>query len=104
MAGPHCAFTGRNFSLDPEDIFALCDGSICVNAAENRAATADLSVVDDNKPTQIRNAIVVVDNKRSAGLNRESANLVSLELFAPTCHAGGRRGDRNRVALSLNGR
>src|SRR4029077_5509650 len=81
MTAPHCARVRCNFSLGPENIFALCDGSVCINAAGNRAAAADLSVIDDNKPAQIRNAIMVIDDEGPTGLNRELANLISLQLF-----------------------
>ena len=82
MAGTHCAFASRNFFLRPEDIFALCDGSIRVNAAENCATTANLAVVDDNKASQIRNPVVIIYDEWRARLNCNSANLVSLQLFA----------------------
>src|SRR5436190_8614520 len=82
MAGTHCAFASCNFFLRPKDIFALCDGSIRVNAAENCATTADLAVVDDNKPSQIRNPVMIIYDEWRARLNCNSANLVSLQLFA----------------------
>src|SRR4029077_5677643 len=81
MTAPQCARAGRNFSFGPENIFALCDGSVCINAAGNRAAAADLSVIADNKAAQIRNAIMVIDDEWPTGLNRELANLISLQLF-----------------------
>src|ERR1700741_2079745 len=82
MAGPHRAFARRNFPLGPKDVFAFCDGSICVNAAKNRAAAADFTVIYDNKAAQIRNAVVIVDDEWCARLDGKSANLVSLQLFA----------------------
>jgi hypothetical protein len=82
MTCPHCAFPSCNFFLCPEDILALCDGSICVNAAENRAAAADFSIINDHKSAKIWDAIVIIDDERPARLNGKSANLISLQLFA----------------------
>src|SRR6266516_4782812 len=82
MAGTHCALASRDFFLRPKDIFALCDGSIRVNATKNCAATADLSVVDDNKAAEVRNPVVIIYDKWRTGLNCNSANLISLQLFA----------------------
>ena len=82
MTAPHCARASGNFSLGPEDVFALGDSSICVHAAEDRTATADLPVIDNDKAAEIRNAVVIVDNERTARLNCKSANLVSIQLFA----------------------
>src|SRR5205823_8585322 len=81
MTAAHCPCARRNFSLSPEDVLALCDGPVRINAAENRAATADLPVVYDNEATEIRNTLVVINNEWAAGLNRKSANFVSLQLF-----------------------
>src|SRR5213592_3722776 len=55
------------FSSVPK-IFLLFDGSIGINATENRAATADLVVVDDNKASQIRNPVVIIYDEWRAGL------------------------------------
>src|SRR5207247_10528278 len=82
MTAAHCPCARRNFFLSPEDVLALCDGPVRINAAENRAATADLPVVYDNEATEIRNTLVVINNEWAAGLNRKTANLVSLQLFA----------------------
>ena len=82
MTAPHCPGAGRYFPLGPENILALCDGAIRINAAENCSTTTDLSVIYDHKPPEIPNAIVVVDDERCAGLNRKSADLVSFQLFA----------------------
>src|SRR5437899_453092 len=92
MARTHCAFASCNFFLRPKDILALCDGSIRVNATENCAATADLSVVDDNKASEIRNPVVIIYDECRAGLNCNSANIVSVQLFASValCLKGGR--------------
>src|SRR5439155_3607413 len=81
MTAAHCPCARRNFSLRPEDVLALCDGPVRINAAENRAATADLSVVYDNKAAEIRNTLVVVNHEWAAGLNCKATNLVSLQLF-----------------------
>src|SRR5437667_5868248 len=101
MAGSQRPFPGCNLFLGPENIFALCDASIRINAAEDRAATADLSVVYDHKAAQTGNAIMIVDDEWRASLNCKPANLISLELLTSACHAGSSRSDRTRVALSL---
>jgi hypothetical protein len=54
MAAPHRSRVGGNFSLGPKDIFAFCGCAVCVNAAENRSTTTDLSVIYDYKPPEIR--------------------------------------------------
>src|SRR5260370_38781440 len=82
MTAPHCPGAGRYFPLGPENILALCDGAIRINAAENRSTTTDLSVIYDHKPPEIRNAIVVVDDEWCAGLDCKPAGLVSFQLFA----------------------
>ena len=82
MAGSQCPFPGCNLFLGPENIFALCDGSICVNAAENRAAAADFSIINDHKSAKIWHAIVIIDDEWAARLNRKFANFVSLQSFA----------------------
>src|SRR6266487_610883 len=70
MAAPRRARSSRNFSFAPKNVFALCNLSIGVDAAENRTASADLSVVNENKSAEIRNMIVIVNHERTAGLNR----------------------------------
>src|SRR5207248_10618611 len=82
MAAPHCSRVGGNFSLGPKDIFAFCNGAIRVDAAENRSANTNLAVVDDDKTSEVRNAVVVVDDKWRSCWDCESADLVSLQLFA----------------------
>src|SRR4029077_12038512 len=82
MTAPHCPGACRYFPLGPENIFALRNGPVCVNAAENRSATTDLSVVHDHKPSEIRDAIVVIYDESATGLDYKSANFVSLQLFA----------------------
>src|SRR5947208_15586190 len=81
MAGSQCPFPGCNLFLGPENIFALCEGSICVNAAEKRAAAADFSIINDHKSAKIWHAIVIIDDEWAARLNCKSAKLVSLVLF-----------------------
>src|SRR5258708_19865546 len=83
MTAPHCPGEGRYFPLSPENILALCDSAIRINAAENRSTTTDLSVIYNHKPPEIRNAIVVVDHEWCPGLDCKSAGLVSFQLFAP---------------------
>src|SRR5215469_5103384 len=78
VTGPDCPFTRGDFSFGPKDILAFCNGAIRVDAAENRSATADLSVVYDDEPSEVRNAVVVVDDEWSTGLDCKPANLVSL--------------------------
>src|SRR5207302_7360049 len=82
MASSQRPFPGCNLFLGPENIFAFCDGSICVNAAENRAAAADFSIINDHKSAKIWHAIVIIDDEWAASLNRKPANLVALQLFA----------------------
>src|SRR5450759_708310 len=82
MADSHCAFVSGNFLLCPEDIFALCNCSICINTAENRDAAADLSIVYDDKASEIRNQVVIIYDEWRAGLNCNSANVISVQLFA----------------------
>src|SRR5260370_33871501 len=82
MTGSHRAFASRNFFLRPKDIFALCDASICITATENRAAAADLSIIDDDKGSEIRNPVVIIYYEWRSGLDCNSANLVSLQLFS----------------------
>ena len=82
MTAPHCPGVGRYFPLGPKDILAFCNGAIRVNAAENCSATTDLPVVYDDKPAKVRNPVVVIDNEWSTGLDCESADLISLQLFA----------------------
>src|SRR5437667_9441368 len=82
MAGSQRPFLGCNLFLGPENIFALCDGSVRIHAAENRAATADFSIINDHKSAKTWNAIVIIDDEWPARLNCKSANLVSLQLFA----------------------
>src|SRR5918996_2723495 len=78
MTASQCALAGGNFSLGPKNILALGSFPVGINTAENRAATADPSVVHDNKSAEIRDAIMIVDNEWAPGLNCQSANLVSL--------------------------
>ena len=52
---------------------------------------ADLSVIYDHKAPEIRYAIVVIDDESSSGLNYESANFVSHQLFASVALALERR-------------
>src|SRR4026207_986061 len=82
MAAPHPPPAGGHFLPRPNDIFAFCNCAVCVNAAKNRSATTDLSVINDYKPPQIRYPIVVIYKESSTCLNCESANFVSLQLFA----------------------
>ena len=69
MITPQRARTRRNFSLGPKNILALCDLPVGINAAENRAAAADFSIVHNNEPAKIRDAIMVVHYQWPAGLN-----------------------------------
>jgi len=46
MAGSHRSRFRRDLSFDPEDIFALGDDTIGVNAAKNCAAAANLVIID----------------------------------------------------------
>src|SRR6266513_794927 len=78
MAAPNCSRVGSNFSFGPKDIFAFCNGAIRINAAENRSATTDLPVIYNNKPSEVRNAIVIVEDEWSTGLDCKSADFVSL--------------------------
>src|SRR4029453_7856106 len=64
MAAAHRTLARSNLSLGPKDILALRSFSVGINAAENRAATADPPVVHDNKSAQIWDAIMII-NKRS---------------------------------------
>src|SRR4029450_5842407 len=78
MAAPHRTFASRNLSLGPKNIFALRSLSVGINAAEDRATTTDFPVVHDNKSTEIRDAIMIVNNQWTTGLDCQSANLISL--------------------------
>src|SRR6266487_3834503 len=70
MAAPRRARASRNFSFAPKDVFALCNLSVGINPAENRAATADLPIIHDDKSAEIRDPIMVINDERTAGLNR----------------------------------
>ena len=96
-----------NLLFDPEDVFALrCRVPVGVNAAEDRAATANLAAVRDDESTQLRIAIVIVDHERAARLNREASDFVALELFAFLFRCFECRGihhliDRNDLAFHV---
>src|SRR5215469_3598483 len=91
MTAPQGTLASCDFAFCPEDILALCNGAIGVNAPENGSTTTDLAVVYNHKPPEIRNAIVVVDDQSSAGLDCKSADLVALQLFASVTLALERR-------------
>src|SRR6266508_5004903 len=106
MADAHYAFASGNFSFGPKNVFALRSFSVGIDAAENRAATADPPIVHDNKSAQIRDAIMVVDDEWAASLNCQSANLIALQLFASVALRLERRGirrllDRHDLAFDV---
>ena len=70
MTGPRRSGVRRNLSFDPKNIFALGDGPIRVDAAKNCSATANVSVIGNDKPSEIWNPIVIVDHQRRARLKR----------------------------------
>jgi hypothetical protein len=72
-----------DFALGPKNILTLCNLSVGINAAENRAAAADLPIVYDNKSPEIWDSIMIINDKRAASLNRKFASFISLQLFAP---------------------
>src|SRR5437660_4913444 len=82
MSAAHSAFPGGNFPLAPKNVLALCDTTVRINTAENRATTADFALFHDDEPAQIRDALMIIDHERSACLNRQSAYFVSFQLFA----------------------
>src|SRR5205809_874974 len=82
MATPHRTLVSGNFALGPKNIFTLCNLSVGINAAENRAATADLPIVYDDKSPEIWNSVMIINDKWAASLNRQFANFISLQLFA----------------------
>src|SRR5437016_8488095 len=82
MTSPRCSRLRRDFSFNPENIFALGDGAIRVNPAEDCPAAANLSVVNYHKSSKRWDPIVIVDHQRTARLNREPADFVALELLA----------------------
>ena len=51
--------------------------AIGVGAAENDSAAADSSVIDDDKATEVRDAIVIVEHERRACLNRHSTDFIA---------------------------
>ena len=81
MSAPQRTFAGRNFSLAPKNVLALCHTAIGVNTAGNRAAAADFIVVHDDKPAEIRDTIMIVNHERPACFNHEPAYVVSLQLL-----------------------
>src|SRR4029077_277072 len=56
-------------------------GAIGINAAENDSAAANLAVINDDKASQRRNAIVIIDYEWCSRLDREPPHFVSIELF-----------------------
>src|SRR5437879_3480616 len=104
MPAPRRTRTRCDLSFDPENIFALRNRAIGVNAAKNRPAAADLAVIDNYESPELWNAIMIVDHQRPARLNSEPAHFVSFQLLALACRAGGRRGDRRRVGLCFETR
>src|SRR5207245_6443057 len=69
ISAPQRTFAGRNFSLAPKNVLALCHTAIGVNTAGNRAAAADFIVVHDDKPAEIRDTIMIVNHERPACFN-----------------------------------
>src|SRR5712692_2693809 len=75
------AVARRNFSACPENIFALCDGSIGINATENRAATTDSVVVYEHEPAEVGDALVIIDYERRACVDGKPPDFVALQLL-----------------------
>ena len=65
----------------PENVLALHRSAIGVNAAVNNSAAANHAIINQNKTTQWRNAIVVIQNDWRARLNGHAPDLVSLQLL-----------------------
>ena len=82
MSAAHGAFPGGNFPLAPKNVLALRDTTVRINTAENRATTADFTLLHDDEPAQIRDALMIIDHERCACLNRQSAYFVPFQLFA----------------------
>ena len=68
---------GSNFPFAPENIFALDGGAIGVNAAVHDSSAADSSIVNQNKTSKWWNAIVIIQDNRCAGLNRETSDIIA---------------------------
>ena len=106
MSGSSGASLCRDLSFNPENIFALRDRAIGVHAAENCAAAANLSVIDDDKTPKRRNPVVIVDHQGRARLNCQPSDFVALELLTLLLRRFKRRRihhliDRNDFALHV---
>ena len=69
MTTPPGTLTCRNFSLCPENIFALCNLPVGINPSENCAAAADFSLFHNDESPEVRDAIMVIHDQGSARLN-----------------------------------
>src|SRR5438105_15236753 len=101
MSAPRGASARGDLPFDPENIFALRNGAIGVNAAKNRPAAANLTVIDNYESPELWNAIVIVHHQRATRLNREPSHFVSFQLLALACRAGALR---RLVGLCLEAR
>src|SRR4051812_19693990 len=56
MSHLRCSFSARDLLFRPKNIFALGDRAIGISSSKNNSASADASLIGDDKTTEIYNA------------------------------------------------
>src|SRR5438270_3500701 len=78
---------GRDLPFTPENVLTLYRRAIGIDAAVDDAAGYDRSIINEDEPAEIWDAIMIVQHDGRPGVNDHAADLVSRQLLRVVARA-----------------